>query len=84
MLPTNIAQLRKDMDSCRSDLAKIEGQQESAESEVVALEKEAKELGIEPGDLRDESIRIVDDVQVALDAVKGEVTSVTDRTNTSD
>ncbi len=69
------------MDSCRSDLAKIEGQQESAEAEIAALNEEAKELGVEPGDLRDESIRIVDDVQEALGAVKEEVTNVTGRTN---
>ncbi len=84
MIPTNITQLRKDMDSCRSDLAKIEGQQESAETEIATLNKEAKELGIDPDDLREEADRIIDDVQEALGAVRGEVTNATGRIDSGD
>lgn len=72
------------MESCRSDLAKIEGQQESAETEMAALNKEAEDLGIEPDDLREEAERIIDDVQEALGAVRGGVTNVTDRTDPGD
>ena len=72
------------MDSCRSDLAKIEGQQEGAETEIAALNKEAKELGIEPDDLREAAERIIDDVQEALGVVRGEVTNVTGRIDSGD
>ncbi len=71
-----IEQLRKDIDSARTDLARLEGQQQSAVAELAKLEAEAKELGLDPTNLIGESTRIRDDVNTAVSAVREEIDSL--------
>lgn len=76
-----IDQLRKDIESARTDLARIEGQQESAQEELAKLEEEAQGLGLDPKKLAAEANRIADDVNAALTGVREEVEAVARRAN---
>lgn len=80
MIVPTIDQLRKDMDSARTDLARIEGQQESAQEELTRLEAESRELGFEPENLSTEANRIMGDVNEALVGVRREVEALVGRT----
>jgi uncharacterized protein involved in exopolysaccharide biosynthesis len=79
IIPT-IDQLRKDMDSARNDLARIDGQQQGAREELTKLEVEAGELGIAPDKLNEEATRITEDVYTALQAVQAETQALTKET----
>jgi predicted nucleic acid-binding Zn-ribbon protein len=68
-----IEQLRKDIESARTDLTRLEGQQESAQEELVKLEEEAQNLGIDPAHLTSEAVRIMDDVAEALVGIREEM-----------
>ncbi len=68
-----IEQLRKDIDSARTDLARLEGQQQSAVAELSKLEAEATELGLDPTNLMGESTRIRDDVNTVVSVVREEI-----------
>ena len=72
IIPT-IDQLRKDMESARNDVVRIEGQQESAGEELTALQAEAGEMGIAPKKLREEADRIVEDVSEAYGGVRDSI-----------
>ncbi len=76
-----IDQLRKDIGSARTDLARIEGQQESAQEELTKLEEEVQSLGLDPKNLYAEANRIMEDVQVALVGVRQEVDGIVSRTD---
>ena len=68
-IPTT-EQLRKDIDSARTDLARLEGQQQSAEEELAKLEAEATELGLDPNDLTGAASQIREDVHTAVTALR--------------
>jgi uncharacterized protein (DUF3084 family) len=80
LIPT-VEQLRKDIESSSTDLARIEGQQESAQEELAKLQAEAEELGIKPDNLSAESRRILDDVNTAVEAVREEIQSLSRKTS---
>lgn len=82
-MTTTITQLRKDIDSARTDLARIEAQQETAQGELSKLEEEVRGLGLDPkANLSAEATRIMGDVAEALSGVKGEVSSIVKQHNT--
>ncbi len=80
IIPT-IDQLRKDIESARSDVLRIEGQQESAGEELTALKAEAGEMGIAPTKLREEADRIVEDVNEAYEGVRDSVEALSKKTD---
>ncbi len=71
--PPTIDQLRKDIESARTDLARLEGQQQSAETELSKLEAEAKELGLDPNGLAEAASQIRGDVNIALASVHDDI-----------
>ena len=71
-VPT-IDQLRKDIASARTDLARLEGQQQSAAEELSKLEAEAKELGLDPDGLAAAASQIREDVNIALESVQADI-----------
>ena len=74
--PPTSEQLRKDIESCRSDIARIEGQQESAIATRERLLAEAKELNIEPGDLHKEAMRMREDVALVIASAQEEIANM--------
>jgi predicted nucleic acid-binding Zn-ribbon protein len=66
------------------DLTKLEGQQESAQEELVKLEEEAQNLGIDPTQLNSEANHIMDDVAEALVGIRAEVEGIGGRTDPDD
>lgn len=72
VIPTT-EQLRNDIESARTDLARLEGQQQSAEKELVKLEAEATELGLDSNNLLGAASQIREDVDTAVTAVRGEI-----------
>jgi chromosome segregation ATPase len=75
-----IDQLRRDIDSARTDIARIEGQQESAQEELTRLKTEVEGMGLDPANLDTEATRIQEDVDVAVKAVQAETQALTKET----
>lgn len=68
-------QLRQDIDKCRADLARVEGQRERDAEELDKLTKEAEALKFDPDPekLRTAAQRIREDVETALTGVKQDI-----------
>lgn len=75
-----IEQLRKDIESARADLIRIESQQEGAQKELAGLNQEVGELGLDPTNLYGEANRIAEDVETAVEGVQAEVDALTGET----
>lgn len=72
ILPS-IEQLQKDITSARTDLTRLETQQEGSAAEITKMEAEVQGLGIEPDNLTKEVARIREDVNTAVKAVQAEM-----------
>lgn len=71
-----IDQLRTSLASSRTDIARIEGQQESAASTLAKLEAEVEELGLDAENLLVEAEKILEDVELATKGVAEEIASL--------
>lgn len=69
-----IDQLKKDIDSTRAAISRVEGQQSSAQEELSKLEQTREELGFDAdANLQSEADGIIADVKAALAGVREEV-----------
>lgn len=75
-----IEQLKKDMESARADLIRIENQQEGAKDERTKLIQEATDLKADPDALYEEANRITEDVHTAVAGVRAEIDGLTEET----
>ena len=77
MITPTIDQLRKDITSARTDLTRLETQQEGAVAEKTKLEAEAKELGAaDVTELNSKAVAIRADVNAAITSVREEMQSL--------
>lgn len=73
---STIEELRTLIADARSQLIRYEAQAETTAGELAGLEKQAKELGIAPNNLVEESDRIHADVEEAVAGVSKELEAV--------
>ncbi len=75
-----VDQLKRDIDSARADLIRIESQQDTAQKEMAKLEEEVRELGLDAANLYGEANRIAEDVHTAVTGIQEEIATLTGET----
>ena len=76
-----IAGLKQTIDTATLNIARLEERQVSNAQERLELLSEAKELGVEPGDLSAEATRIFTDVETAVQSVSIDIAKMRAQTD---
>lgn len=77
----SIEELRAECERWKRELDRLEGQQETAASYLKQLERQARDLGLDPDKLDEEIGQLMADAEEALKEVRSSLVALGEETN---